>query len=253
MSELSQSTVLITGASSGLGAACVQHWLDRGGRVVGLDLSDPACNLLPDADSRYLHVRGSVTSPDDVARAISQGMDKYGCITGAICCAGVLHAERVLNREGPASLEAFRRVIEVNTVGTFNVVRLVAEAMAQNTTGGADGQRGVIVLTSSIAAQDGQVGQAAYAASKGAVASMTLPMARELSKLGIRVASIAPGVFDTPMMLAAPDKVRQPLLDQTPFPKRFGRPDEFAAMVQHVFENPMLNGCFIRLDAALRM
>jgi NAD(P)-dependent dehydrogenase (short-subunit alcohol dehydrogenase family) len=253
MQELSQSVVLITGVSSGLGAACAQHWLARGGRVVGLDLSSGNDSLPKAGDDRYLHVQGSVTNSEDVSLAVAKAVSHFGRLTGVISCAGILHAERVVGRDGPASLEAFRRVIEVNTIGTFNVVRLAAEAMSKNEPTGPDGERGVIVMTSSIAAQDGQVGQAAYAASKGAVASMTLPIARELAKLGIRVASIAPGVFDTPMMVAASEKVRQPLLDQTPFPKRFGHPNEFAAMVQHLFENPMLNGSFIRLDAALRM
>jgi NAD(P)-dependent dehydrogenase (short-subunit alcohol dehydrogenase family) len=164
----------------------------------------------------------------------------------------VLSAERVLGRDGVASLAEFRRVIEVNLTGTFNAARLAAEAIARSEPQ-EDGVRGVIVLTSSISAFEGQIGQAAYAASKGGVASLTLPLARELGQHGIRVVSIAPGVFDTPMMQAAPDSVRQSLIDQIPFPHRFGQADEFASLVCHVFENNMLNGCVLRLDGALRM
>jgi NAD(P)-dependent dehydrogenase (short-subunit alcohol dehydrogenase family) len=249
--NLADSVVVISGASSGLGAACVQHWLARGGRVVGLDLS--ACPTDQSAQANYVHVQGSVTDASVVEAAIDQAVRRFDKLTGAICCAGILMGERVVGREGPADLEAFRRVIEINVVGTFNLLRLSAAVMAKNQPTAPDGERGVIITTSSIAAQDGQVGQAAYAASKGAVAAMTLPIARELAKLGIRVMSLAPGVFETPMMQAATDKVRQPLLEQTPFPKRFGRPEEFAAAAQHVFENLMLNGSVIRLDAALRM
>lgn len=252
MSKLAEQVLLISGASSGLGAACTERCLNQGARVIGMDL---AATGIPVATStaNYLHAQGSVTDATAVAQAISQGIARFGKLTGAICCAGILHAERVVGRDGPANLESFGRVLEVNVLGTFNVIRLAADAIAKNPPSEADGQRGVIVMTSSIATYDGQVGQAAYAASKGAVASMTLPIARELAKLGIRIMSIAPGVFETPMMQAASDKVRQPLLDQTPFPKRFGQPDEFAAMVEHIFENPMLNGSIIRLDAALRM
>jgi NAD(P)-dependent dehydrogenase (short-subunit alcohol dehydrogenase family) len=164
-----------------------------------------------------------------------------------------LHGERLLGRDGPASLEAFRRVVDINVCGTFNIVRLAAESMAKGEATQPDGERGVIVMTSSIAAFDGQIGQAAYAASKGAVAAMTLPLARELGRFGIRVVSIAPGVFETPMMHSASEKVRQPLLEDSVFPKRFGYPEEFAATVQQIFENPMLNGTVLRLDAGLRM
>lgn len=249
MQSLKDRTVLVTGSSSGLGLACAQRLLSLGAKVVGFDLSDSATALA--ANANYLHSKGSVTDSAAVCAAI-ESATQFGGLSGAVCCAGILHGERVVGRDGPANLESFRKVIEVNLIGTFNVVRLSAEAISKGQPD-ADGERGVIVTTSSIAAYDGQIGQAAYAASKGAVASMTLPIARELAKLGIRLVSIAPGVFETPMMQAASDKVRQPLLDQTPFPKRFGKPDEFAAMVQTIFENAMLNGSVIRLDAALRM
>ncbi len=247
------SVVLISGASSGLGAACVHRMLDRGAMVIGLDRSPAPEDRSGIAPSRYLHVVADVTDELAVQTAIATGMDRFGKLSSTICCAGVLHGERLVGRDGPASLDAFRRVIEVNVVGTFNVVRLAADAMAKCPMQELDGERGVILMTSSIAAYEGQVGQAAYAASKGAVASMTLPLARELGRLSIRVVSLAPGVFETPMMQVAPDKVRQPLLDQSVFPKRFGLPDEFAALAQHVIENAMINGSVIRLDAALRM
>jgi NAD(P)-dependent dehydrogenase (short-subunit alcohol dehydrogenase family) len=249
MQSLKDRTVLVTGSSSGLGLACVQRLLSLGAKVVGFDLSESSEALA--ANPNYSHSKGSVTDSAAVSAAIELA-NQFGSLSGAVCCAGILHGERVVGREGPANLDAFRKVIEVNLIGTFNFVRLAADAISKSQPD-ADGERGVIVTTSSIAAYDGQIGQAAYAASKGAVASMTLPIARELAKLGIRLVSIAPGVFETPMMQAASDKVRQPLLDQTPFPKRFGKPDEFAAMVQTIFENSMLNGSVIRLDAALRM
>ncbi|MFO0942753.1 MAG: SDR family NAD(P)-dependent oxidoreductase [Pirellulales bacterium] len=249
MQSLKDQTILITGSSSGLGAACTRRLLALEANVCGFDLSDASAEFVN--NDRYVHSKGSVTDSDAVSAAIGSA-SQFGSLSGAVCCAGILHGERVVGREGPANLDGFRKVIEVNLIGTFNVVRLAADAISKSQPD-ADGERGVIVTTSSIAAYDGQIGQAAYAASKGAVASMTLPIARELAKLGIRLVSIAPGVFETPMMQAASDKVRQPLLDQTPFPKRFGKPEEFAAMVQTIFENGMLNGSVLRLDAALRM
>lgn len=220
---------------------------------MGLDRAPPSPQLTQSDHASYLHATADVTDGESVKAAISDALARFGKIQAAICCAGVLHAERIVGRHGAASLEAFQRVIDINVNGTFNVVRLVAEAMSKGEPVEPDGERGVIIMTSSIAASDGQIGQAAYAASKGAVASMTLPLARDLGRFGIRVASIAPGVFDTPMMLAAPEKVRQPLWEQTIFPKRFGMPDEFAALALHVLENRMINGSVVRLDAALRM
>src|SRR5262245_33789534 len=196
-------------------------------------------------NERVLFARTDVTCEADVRSAITSGEKRFGPLRAAILCAGVLHAERVLGRNGVASLEAFRRVIDVNLNGTFNTVRLVAEAIARSEPL-EDGQRGVVVMTSSISAFEGQVGQAAYAASKGGVASLTLPLAREFGQHGIRIVSIAPGVFDTPMMQAAPDKVRQSLSEQIPFPHRLGEPNEFASLACHVVENDMLNGCVLR-------
>jgi NAD(P)-dependent dehydrogenase (short-subunit alcohol dehydrogenase family) len=246
------ASILVTGGSSGLGAACVEMLARHGASVIIADLAPPRGDAINEFGEHVLFARTDVTSEADLRAAIAAGENRFGPLRGAVACAGVLHAERVLGREGPASLEAFRRVIEVNLVGTFNTVRLAAEAMAhsQPLEGGL---RGIVVMTSSVAALEGQIGQAAYSASKGGVAALTLPLARELGQHGIRVVSIAPGVFETPMMQNAPDRVRQSLIEQTPFPHRLGRPDEFAALVGHVFENDMLNGCVLRLDAALRM
>jgi NAD(P)-dependent dehydrogenase (short-subunit alcohol dehydrogenase family) len=246
------STILVTGGSSGLGAACVELLSGRGARVIVADLAAPRADVDQKVSERVLFVRTDVTSEADIRAAISAGEERFGSLRGVVACAGVLHGERVLGREGVASFEAFRRVIDINLNGTFNTVRLAAEAIGRSEPR-EDGLRGVIVMTSSVSAFDGQIGQAAYAASKGGVASLTLPLARELGQHGIRVVSIAPGVFDTPMMQAAPDKVRQSLSEQIPFPKRLGQPSEFAALVCHAFENNMLNGCILRLDGAIRM
>jgi NAD(P)-dependent dehydrogenase (short-subunit alcohol dehydrogenase family) len=245
-------TILVTGGSSGLGAACVEKLLQLGARVIVADVVRPHAEIPQEFSDNVLFAIADVTDENEMCSAIAAGEERFGSLRGVVACAGVLHAERVLKRDGVASLEEFRRVVDVNLIGTFNTVRLAAEAIARSQPQD-DGLRGVMVLTSSIAANDGQIGQAAYAASKGGVASLTLPLAREFAQHGIRVVSIAPGVFETPMMQAAPDKLRQSLVDQTPFPRRLGQPHEFAALVCHVLENDMLNGCVLRLDGALRM
>jgi NAD(P)-dependent dehydrogenase (short-subunit alcohol dehydrogenase family) len=245
--QFSSSTVLITGGSSGLGAACVGAFVRKGANVIIADIAPPRSS-----SDHVLFVQTDVTSEPDLRSAIAAGEERFGPLRGAIACAGVLHAERLLGRERIASLEDFGRVIKINLSGTFNTVRLAAEAIARSEPQ-EDGLRGVVVMTSSVSAFEGQIGQAAYAASKGGVASLTLPLARELGQHGIRVVSVAPGVFDTAMMQAAPDKVRQSLIDQIPFPHRLGQAKEFASFVCHVFENNMLNGCVLRLDGALRM
>ena len=250
--QIKSANILITGGSSGLGAACARHLAERGVGVIIADIAPPRDNPNEDFADRVFFVRTDVTSEDDVRAAIAIGEERFGPLRGAVTCAGILHAERVLGRDGPATLEAFRRVIEINLVGTFNTVRLAAEAIARSEPD-EEGERGVVVMTSSVAAFEGQIGQAAYSASKGGVASMSLPLAREFGREGIRVVSIAPGVFETPMMQAAPDKVRQSLLDATVFPHRLGHADEFASLVTHAFENSMLNGCVLRLDGAIRM
>jgi NAD(P)-dependent dehydrogenase (short-subunit alcohol dehydrogenase family) len=250
--QIDASTILITGGSSGLGAACVESLAQRGANVIVADLAPPRDGALEDYADCVLFVRADVTNDVQLRSAIEAGEKRFGPLRGAVACAGVLHAARALGQAGAASLDEFRRVVDVNLNGTFNAVRLAAEAISRSEPQ-TDGLRGVIVMTSSVAAFDGQIGQAAYAASKGGVAALTLPLAREFGQHGIRVVSIAPGVFDTPMMQAAPDKVRQSLIDQIPFPRRLGNAEEFASLVCHAFENDMLNGCVLRLDGALRM
>lgn len=246
------SSFFIAGGSSGLGAACARRLVAGGGQGVIADVKPPESSLLEDCRGRFVFCTADVTDEAAIRAALAIAKERFGPIRGAVVCAGVLHSARVLGREGLFDLAAFRRAVEVNLVGTFNVLRLAADAMQSNEPDG-DGQRGAIVTTSSTAAFEGQIGQAAYAASKGGVAAMTLPIARELGRVGIRVVSIAPGVFETPMMQAATDEQRQALEAQIPFPPRFGRPEEFAALVEHIFANHMLNGVVIRLDGGLRM
>ncbi len=197
-------------------------------------------------------VRTDVTSEQDVGRAIDTAQKSLGPLSGVVQCAGILGAARIVGKQGPHDLALFRRVVEVNLIGTFNVMRLAAAAMASNQPN-AEGERGVIVNTASVSAFEGQIGQAAYSASKGGVASLTLPAARELARFGIRVVAIAPGVFETPMMTALAAEAQAALAAQVPFPPRMGRPEEFAALVRAIVENPMLNGSVVRLDGALRM
>jgi NAD(P)-dependent dehydrogenase (short-subunit alcohol dehydrogenase family) len=237
---------LVTGGGSGLGAATARMLEGEGANVVVADLRREGAG----PNARF--VETDVTDEGSVKGAIDAALQNFGALHGAINCAGIASAEKVLGREGPHSLESFSKVVEVNLVGTFNVIRLAAEAMAKNepTEGG---ERGVIVNTASVAAFDGQIGQVAYAASKGGVAAMTLPVARELARHGIRVVAIAPGIFDTPMLAGLPKAARESLGEQMPFPSRLGRPEEFAALVHHIIENEMLNGEVIRLDAAIRL
>jgi NAD(P)-dependent dehydrogenase (short-subunit alcohol dehydrogenase family) len=251
--QVTGSVFLVTGGSSGLGAGCARRFVRHGARVVLMDRNAlPGKALADELGERAFFVHGDVTSESDVANALAEARSKWGRLHGVIHCAGILHAARMVGKEGPMPLDAFARVIHVNVVGTFNVLRMVAAALATEPAN-AEGERGVMVTTASVAAFDGQIGQAAYSASKGAVASMTLPLARELGRSGIRIVSIAPGVFETPMMQAAPDAVRNSLVEQIPFPPRFGDPEEYAALAQHIVENPMLNGTTIRLDGAIRM
>ena len=243
--QIEGSTFLITGGGSGLGAATASLLEESGANVVVADLKGEG------GDSRF--VQTDVTDETSVQGAVGTALERFGALHGAINCAGVASAEKTLGRQGPHSLESFTRVVQVNLMGTFNVVRLAAEAMAKNEPTGADGERGVIVNTASVAAFDGQVGQVAYAASKGGVVAMTLPVARDLASLGIRVVAIAPGIFATPMMAGLPEAARESLGKQVPFPSRLGRPEEYAALVRHIIENRMLNGEVIRLDGAIRM
>ena len=251
--RIDNSTFLVTGGSSGLGAACVRLLASAGARVVIADLNRPAGEgLAGELGPRTRFVATDVTDASSMQAAVNEAVQSFGGLQGLVNCAGIALAERVLGKAGPHSLDAFCRVIQVNLVGTFNAIRLAAAAMSQ-TPPGPDGERGVIVNTASVAAFEGQIGQAAYAASKGGVVSLTLPIARELARFGIRVVTIAPGTFDTPLLAGLPEPARQSLAQQVPFPPRLGRPDEFAALVKHIVENQMLNGAVIRLDGALRM
>lgn len=251
--QLAGNTFLITGGGSGLGAGCARHFTSAGANVVIADVNEAAGKEVAQSiGDRAVFLKTDVTSAENVEAAIALARSRFGGLQGAVNCAGILYASRVVGKEGPHDLAMFSRVIQVNLIGTFNVLRLAANAMTNNTPT-ADGERGVIINTASVAAFEGQIGQAAYSASKGGVASMMLPIARELSKFGIRVVAIAPGIFETPMMQAAPENVRQSLVEQIPFPKRFGTPAEYAALAQFIVENVMFNGSTIRLDGAVRM
>jgi NAD(P)-dependent dehydrogenase (short-subunit alcohol dehydrogenase family) len=251
--RIADTVALVTGGASGLGEAVVRALVDGGGRVAILDRPGSAGERLVEEIGEPVHFApADVTREDDVQAAIASIVERFGVLHAAVNCAGIGAAMRTITREGPMPLALFSKVIEVNLIGTFNVIRLAAARMAHNAPG-PEGERGVIVNTASVAAYDGQIGQAAYAASKGGVVALTLPIARDLASLGIRVVTIAPGTFDTPMLALLPDDARRALAAQIPFPSRLGRPAEFAALARHVIENPMLNGETIRLDGALRM
>ncbi|HEX4148009.1 MAG TPA: SDR family NAD(P)-dependent oxidoreductase [Pirellulales bacterium] len=251
--EIAGRTFLITGGASGLGAACARRLARRGAHVVIADLNEAAGKQLAvELGASAAFTRVDVTCAADVEQALALAAAGPGGLRGLVQCAGVIAAARIVGRQGPHELELFERVVRVNLVGTFNVLRLAASAMSSNSPE-TDGERGVIINTASVAAFEGQIGQAAYAASKGGVASLTLPAARELARFGIRVVAIAPGVFETPMMEQVSQEARDSLLKQVPFPSRFGTPDEFAALAEHVIENRMLNGGVVRLDGAARM
>ncbi|HJZ49863.1 MAG TPA: SDR family NAD(P)-dependent oxidoreductase [Roseiflexaceae bacterium] len=249
--QIAGSSALVTGGASGLGAATARRLAAHGARVTIADLNRAAgIALEQELGARFV--------PTDVADgpAMQQAIDAAAASDAGlhilVCCAGVATAEKVLGKDGPLDLERFARVVQINLVGTFNAIRLAAEQMSKNEPN-AEGERGVIVTTASVAAFDGQIGQAAYSASKAGVAGMTLPIARELARYGIRVVSIAPGIFDTPMLAGLPEPARISLGQQVPFPPRLGRPDEYAALVEQIVENVMLNGETIRLDGAIRM
>ena len=251
--QIGEHTFLVTGGGSGLGAATARRLAVAGGYVVIVDLDrDRGAALARDIGAHALFVAADVTDEAQVTAAISMACERFGGLHCAINCAGVAPAERVLGRLGPHPLASFNRAIQINLVGTFNVIRLAARAMERNPPN-ADGERGVIVNTASIAAFEGQVGQAAYSASKAGVAGMTLPIARELAHFGIRVMTIAPGIFETPMLRGMSAEVQASLGTQVPFPARLGRPEEYAMLVEHIVQNPMLNGEVIRLDGAMRM
>ncbi|AMO76452.1 3-hydroxyacyl-CoA dehydrogenase [Pseudomonas citronellolis] len=252
--HIQDKVFLITGGGSGLGAATAKALVEAGARVLLADVNAEAgaARVAELGEGRARFVRTDVTSEADGRAAVEAALESFGALHGLANCAGVAPAEKVLGRNGPHGLDSFARAVNINLVGSFNMLRLAAEAMARNEPD-AGGERGVIVNTASVAAFDGQIGQAAYSASKAGVVGMTLPIARELARHGIRVMTIAPGIFETPMMAGMPQEVRDALGASVPFPPRLGRPDEFAALVRHIVENSMLNGEVIRLDGAIRM
>jgi NAD(P)-dependent dehydrogenase (short-subunit alcohol dehydrogenase family) len=251
--RLEGRTVIVTGGASGLGGATVDMVVAAGGRAVIADVNEPAGAAKAAAHAQNaLFVRTDVTSDTDMQRAVDAAAATFGAVHGLVCAAGIAVAERVLPKDGVQPLAHFTRTITINLIGTFNAIRVAGAAMAGNQPNEA-GERGVIVSTASVAAYDGQIGQAAYSASKGGVVGMTLPIAREFARLGVRVMAIAPGTFDTPLLAGLPAAARESLAQQVPFPSRLGRPEEYAALVRHIFENEMLNGEVIRLDGAIRM
>jgi NAD(P)-dependent dehydrogenase (short-subunit alcohol dehydrogenase family) len=242
---------LVAGGASGLGEATARELAARGARVAIADLNEERGPALAE-EIGGLFTPADVTDEERVGAAVEEAVDAFGGLRPAISCAGIGWAERTVKKDGPAALAPFETVVRVNLIGTFNVLRLSAAAMAQNTPDD-EGERGAVVMTASIAAFDGQIGQTAYAASKGGVVGLTLPAARDLARLGIRVCTIAPGLFDTPLLAGLPEEARAALGDQIPFPSRLGRPQEYAQLARQIAENRMLNGEVIRLDGALRM
>jgi NAD(P)-dependent dehydrogenase (short-subunit alcohol dehydrogenase family) len=251
--QICQRTFLVAGGASGLGAATSRRLVAREAKVVIADRDvTRGEQLVSELGTRARFLATDVTSAASAQAAVDLARQAFGGLHGLVNCAGILRAARVCGRDGPHDLELFRQVIEVNLIGTFNMLRLAAAVMSRQEPN-ADGERGVIVNTASVSAFEGQIGQAAYSASKGGVAAFTLPIARELARFGIRVVAVAPGIFDTAMMAGAADAVRSSLADQAAFPPRFGRPEEFAQFVEQIIENPMLNGSVLRLDGAVRM
>ncbi|NDJ86287.1 MAG: 3-hydroxyacyl-CoA dehydrogenase [Chloroflexi bacterium] len=251
--ELQNAVAIVTGGASGLGGACVRRFAGKGARVVIADVNSQAGEALANELGEMTRfVKTDVSSADDAQACIESARQAFGGVHILVNCAGIATAERAVGREGPQPLEHFSKVIQVNLIGTFNMARLAAATMMENDPN-AEGERGVIINTASVAAFDGQIGQAAYGASKGGVVSLTLPLAREFAKFGIRVATIAPGLMDTPMLAGLPEKARQSLSEQVPFPQRLGHPDEYAHLANFIIDNTLLNGEVIRLDGAIRM
>ena len=251
--QIENKVFMVSGGASGLGAATAEMLVAAGARVMLVDLNAEAVA----AQARALGEQASsvvadISQSEAAQAAVDATVTQFGGVNGLINCAGIVRGEKILGKNGPHALESFSQVINVNLIGSFNMLRLAAAAMAQ-APADAEGERGVIINTASVAAFDGQIGQAAYAASKGAIASLTLPAARELARYGVRVMTIAPGIFETPMMAGMTPEVRESLAAGVPFPPRLGKPAEYASLVRHIIENSMLNGEVIRLDGALRM
>jgi len=251
--KINGCTAVITGGASGLGEACARAFVAKGAKVAIFDLNrEKGKNVSADIGADAFFSKVDVTNENSVTDAVNQAADALGGIKVVINCAGIGFPEKVLGKEGPMPMSHFDKTIRINLYGTMNVIRLAAEKMVANKPN-IDGEKGVVINTSSISAFEGLVGHAAYAASKAAIVGMTLPIAREFADYGIRVMTIAPGLFDTPMLAGLPDKEKQALTDMIPFPKRFGNPSEFAMLAMQIVENPVLNGETIRLDSAVRM
>jgi NAD(P)-dependent dehydrogenase (short-subunit alcohol dehydrogenase family) len=251
--DISGKIALVTGGASGLGAATVRMIVGAGGRAMILDLNEQLGRALAsELGDAVRYVRADVSDAGQAEQAVKAATDAFGGLNICVNCAGIGDPQRLIGKEGPADLERFNKVIRVNLIGTFNVARLAAWAISHSQPG-PDGERGVIINTASVAAFDGQIGQAAYSASKGGIVALTLPLARDLSSVGIRVMTIAPGLFDTPLLARLPEDVKASLGAMVPFPRRLGRPAEYAQLARQIIENPMLNGEVIRLDGAIRM
>ena len=251
--DMKGSTFIITGGASGLGAGTVRMIVAGGGNAVIADLKEAEGQALAaELGKSARFVKTDVADAASAQAAVAAALTSYGGLQGLVSCAGIVHGEKVLGKEGPHAIEGFARTVAINLVGMFNVIRLAADAMSKGAPN-AEGERGVIVNTASVAAFDGQIGQAAYAASKGGIVAMTLPIARELARFGIRVMTIAPGIFRTPMMASLAPDVQEALGKMVPFPPRLGKAEEFASLVGEIIRNPMLNGEVIRLDGAIRM
>ena len=251
--DINNKVALITGGASGLGLATAEKFVESGAKVMLLDLNeDNAKKAVESLGENSSYVIANVTDEDSVTNAIKETKEKLGSLNIVVNCAGIGSASKTVGRDGAHPLDYFKVVIDINLTGTFNVLRLAALEMGNNEPN-ADGECGVIINTASVAAFDGQMGQAAYSASKAGVVGMTLPIARDLARMGIRINTIAPGIFDTPLMAMAPDEIRNPLIEMTQFPKRLGQPPEYASLVKHIVENAFLNGETIRLDGAIRM
>ena len=251
--QVSSHVFIVTGGGSGLGAAVARALVADGAKVVLCDVNVSAgVALAAELGNSARFIQTDVTSEADGKAAVTYALDSFGHLHGLINCAGVAPGEKILGREAPHRLDSFARAVSINLVGTFNMMRLAADAI-QKEAPAEDGERGIIINTASVAAYDGQIGQAAYAASKAGVVGLTLPAARELARFGIRVVTIAPGIFETPMMAGMPQDVQDSLGKSVPFPQRLGRPKEYASLVRHICENVMLNGEVIRLDGAIRM
>lgn len=250
---IKDSVAIVTGGASGLGEACVRNLLKGGAKVAIFDFAaDKGEKIAAELGKDVIFAQTNVADETGVQAAVNKTMEAFGAINITINCAGGGAPMKVLSKKGPMPLAAFNRTIQINLIGTFNVIRLAVEQMVKNEPN-SEGEKGVIINTSSVAAFDGQIGQADYSASKGGIVAMTLPIARECADYGIRVMTIAPGLFDTPLLHGLPEAAREALSKMAPFPQRLGRPEEFAALARHIIENPMLNGEVIRLDGAIRM